>query len=59
METPLHVIFDCVLFNEERHQLINTIHRSGQSSLPPKNLISDENVFKEFLAFINSININQ
>jgi ribonuclease HI len=57
--TPLHAIYDCVLFNNERHQLINSIHRSGQTSLPPKCLISDENVFKEFVNFINSINSNQ
>jgi len=47
VKTPLHVIFECVIYCEERHQLINAIHRSGHNTpLTPKKLISDKNLFR-------------
>jgi hypothetical protein len=55
-ETPLHIIFDCILFATERHQLINAIHRSGHSlPLNPKILLKDKNLFKELKIFIKNI----
>jgi len=55
-ETPLHIIFECVLYESERHQLINAIHRSGHPlPITPKNLICDKDVNKEILNFLNTI----
>jgi ribonuclease HI len=52
IETPLHIIFSCDLFINERHQLINYFHRFGQSwPTLPKNFISDKNFYKEFKCF--------
>jgi hypothetical protein len=57
IETPLHVIFECIIYCEGRHQLINAIHRSGHNTpLTPKKLISDKNLFKEFQNFLKNIN---
>ncbi len=37
IETPIHVIFECILYGSETHQLLNAIHRSGHSlPLNPK-----------------------
>jgi ribonuclease HI len=53
-ETPLHVILECLLFAEERHQLINACHRSGHNiHLTPNKLMSDKNLFIEFQNFLN------
>jgi ribonuclease HI len=57
IESPLHVILECVLFTDERQQLINAIHRSGHTlPINPKCLIKDKNIFKELKIFITNIN---
>jgi ribonuclease HI len=56
IETPLHVILDCVLFSDERHQFLNEIHRTGHSTLPPNKLLKDENIFTELIIFLKGIN---
>jgi hypothetical protein len=54
-ETPFHVILECVLFAEERHQLINACHRSGHNTyLTPNKLMSDKNLFIEFQIFLDN-----
>ena len=55
IQTPSHLIYDCILYSEERHQLNNAMHRSGHSLVPPK-LLKEETLFKEFLIFIKNIN---
>jgi hypothetical protein len=56
-ETPLHIILECVIFSDERQQLINAIHRSGHSlPIQPKNLFYDRNIFKELKNFLRNIN---
>ena len=57
-ETSLHVIFQCDLDCEQRHQLINAIHRSGHSlPLKPKNLISEKNIYLQFIDIIKNVKI--
>jgi hypothetical protein len=55
-ETPLHIIFECVLYESERHELTNAIHRSGHSiPLTPNILLKHKSLFREFKSFIINI----
>jgi hypothetical protein len=56
-ETPQHIILECDIHSIHRHQLINSIHRSGHSWPPlPKLLISYKNFFTKFNTFLININ---
>ena len=55
IETPIHIIFYCQKYRQQRHQLINSIHRTGHSSLTLRSLLRDENIYREFIIFLKSI----
>ena len=56
IETPNHIIFDCFIYTEERHQFVNSIHRSGHQSLALKHIVKDKEIFQHLIAFLKLLN---
>ena len=55
IETPIHVIYDCKLYAEQRFPFLNAIHRRGHSFIPLDRLISDQNLYKHLIQFLKQI----
>ncbi len=55
-ETPQHIIFDCDIYYNKRHQLISESLRLGHSwPTPSKTLVENKTLFLELIMFIKNI----
>jgi len=56
IESPLHIIYDCDKYCDNRRQLINEVSRIGLKWPPPPNLLlENKHLCIEFNLFLNSI----